>query len=1140
LVVGSVPELGEWQADKGLPCTTTAASFPVWASPAVEIGQSDVEFKVVVAKANADKARWEGGDNKKLTAPGGTIAGTRLVLCEFGKPSAQISEAAGIQDLPAALAAKPDGTAIDSKAAAPAGVEPRFQPPPLSSEPLGSVESACLKLRLSKGLDQPDAVVAVCGETASLGAWSPTSARAMQNVDGLWILPSVPAGVVPGKLFKYVVYTQGKEPRWESIENRRWPGTSAPVVVHIFDRHGAERPKRPPGQGKKLGAGAGSIDEFVAHIAEENRSRTSYRLKLELPKLLLEEDQLGSLSELACLQAYLTFVASGQIACKEDGGHHRPCAAAKAAQIVTEALWDLARNGDAERFIARRIFPSLPSFSDEFTTAVPMTRIRDIAHRNDIPKDMKLYIKHQLQNKLHRCADPGDLVKMDQLVERIDREGGYSEGFVKEMHIFQVELRDFFNAAGLDASARQLTSQEVALRPLVDKLLWDKGRGADAFEQLEALAALRREVAPRAEEEQSWLRLDVELDKYAFVLLSQVAGGLDAGGKGSPDWWTRLLRALVLALAQTELTGLSPEECAVIAHEVEAVAAEVPDRSKAPFAPQRLAASMDRVMRICFGLQMKLEEAYAGVPALGKALCIDAHAVSVFVEAELRASVLFQVSKLSQMALQQAKQLAGLPLWTAISAGAACGCCVSVAALSESWSRQLPAEGAVLFCEEASGDEEIPSPVQGVVVGRDLPVLSHLALRARQLGVVFACTAEAALFAELRARAKDGAPVKLLVDASGSTRVEQSSQEELHAAAAKRAGAASQVASKKAIAPPKLGALSLDGDKVLDAVEIADKPQIAGGKAASCGKLEKLAKAAGFVAPKGIGIPFGMMKKAVKGEKFDAALRGLKAALDASSADVEASARVVREAVEQCEVPQSVIEGIMAKLPQAERVAVRSSANSEDLENVSGAGLHDSVLGVDARDPGALKKAVLQVWGSMFTLRAVQSRHAAGMPLYDGIAMGVLVQPMASRAASAAYAFIAFSKDVVADDAGSVYIEICIGLGETLASANEPGTPYRLVVQKKPPHAVSVRSLASFSYGLHDAPGGPKHLRVDYSKERPSTDRAFLEKLGQDVAAVADRVEKDYGVPMDMEGIVLEDNGRREVHLVQARPIVEG
>jgi len=44
-------------------------------------------------------------------------------------------------------------------------------------------------------------------------------------------------------------------------------------------------------------------------------------------------------------QAYLTFVASGQISCKEDGSHHRPCAAANAAKAVTEALWEISHAG---------------------------------------------------------------------------------------------------------------------------------------------------------------------------------------------------------------------------------------------------------------------------------------------------------------------------------------------------------------------------------------------------------------------------------------------------------------------------------------------------------------------------------------------------------------------------------------------------------------------------------------------------------------------------------------------------------------------------------------------------------------------------------------------------------------------------
>ena len=39
----------------------------------------------------------------------------------------------------------------------------------------------------------------------------------------------------------------------------------------------------------------------------------------------------------------------------------------------------------------------LPSFTEAFTASVPLTRIRDIAHRNDIPGDLKQEIKHTIQ-----------------------------------------------------------------------------------------------------------------------------------------------------------------------------------------------------------------------------------------------------------------------------------------------------------------------------------------------------------------------------------------------------------------------------------------------------------------------------------------------------------------------------------------------------------------------------------------------------------------------------------------------------------------------------------------------------------------------------------------------------------------------
>lgn len=61
---------------------------------------------------------------------------------------------------------------------------------------------------------------------------------------------------------------------------------------------------------------------------------------------------------------------------------------------------------------------------------------------------------------------------------------------------------------------------------------------------------------------------------------------------------------------------------------------------------------------------------------------------------------------------------------------------------------------------------------------------------------------------------------------------------------------------------------------------------------------------------------------------------------------------------------------------------------------------------------------------------------------------------------------------------------------------------------------------------------------MDYSKERLSTDRDYLLQIARDVAKVAIGIEKGYGAAMDMEGVVLERGSGREIHLVQARPIV--
>ena len=80
-----------------------------------------------------------------------------------------------------------------------------------------------------------------------------------------------------------------------------------------------------------------------------------------------------------------------------------------------------------------------------------MTRIRDIAHRNDIPQDLKKEIKHTLQNKIHRNAGPEDLIAVDAMLKRLTVDahyGQYNHDFVHEFCLFAAELKKFFNATG--------------------------------------------------------------------------------------------------------------------------------------------------------------------------------------------------------------------------------------------------------------------------------------------------------------------------------------------------------------------------------------------------------------------------------------------------------------------------------------------------------------------------------------------------------------------------------------------------------------------------------------------------------------------------------------------------------------------
>jgi hypothetical protein len=153
---------------------------------------------------------------------------------------------------------------------------------------------------------------------------------------------------------------------------------------------------------------------FAEEVARVCHERGSWRRRLEWVRDVLTDRGADDPAMLGYLGVFLKLVATGNIASKEDGGHFRPSHQAEIGLDIERIL--LSSTPREARSLVRGILRYLPSHDLPFRRAEPLTRIRDIAHRNDIPHALKDEIKHSLQNKLHRSAGPEDLEKSEELL----------------------------------------------------------------------------------------------------------------------------------------------------------------------------------------------------------------------------------------------------------------------------------------------------------------------------------------------------------------------------------------------------------------------------------------------------------------------------------------------------------------------------------------------------------------------------------------------------------------------------------------------------------------------------------------------------------------------------------------------------
>ncbi|XP_038701840.1 phosphoglucan, water dikinase, chloroplastic isoform X2 [Tripterygium wilfordii] len=935
------------------------------------------------------------------------------------------------------------------------------------------------------------------------------------------------------------------------------------------------------------------LEGLALQLVEGDKNSRNWWRKLEVVRELLvgspqSEDRLEALIYSAI---YLKWINTGQIPCFEDGGHHRPNRHAEISRLIFRELERISSSKDTspqEILVIRKIHPCLPSFKAEFTASVPLTRIRDIAHRNDLPHDLKQEIKHTIQNKLHRNAGPEDLVATEAMLARITKTPGeYGEAFIEQFKIFHHELKDFFNAGSL---AEQLQSikeslDEQGLSVLALFLECKKSLDAsvkttDILEIMKTTCSLNalREMIVRGLESglrndasdsaiamrQKWRLCEIGLEDYLFVLLSRFLNGLEAIGgpqslaehveSNNVSSWNDPLGALVVGVYQLGLSGWKPEECNAIKNEILAwkekglFQAEGSESGKVVWA-LRLKATLDRARRLTEEYSEELLQIFPQrVQVLGNALGIPENSVRTYAEAEIRAGVIFQVSKLCTLLLKAVRSTIGSQGWDVLVPGTAVGTLIQVDRIVPG---SLPSsvEGPiVLVVNKADGDEEVTAAgghIVGVILLQELPHLSHLGVRTRQEKVVFVTCEDNDRVADVQRLS--GKCVRLEASSTGVNIIPSASEyvEGIFSTKDLSDSSSSVEAPKphNPSWPPSNAPSNLDVSAGI--VLLADADVLtSGAKAAACGRLASLATVsdkvysdqgvpASFRVPAGVVIPFGSMEQALERSKsmdiFTSFLKKIETA-GLEGGELDKLCSQLQELISSLLLPNDIIDSIARKFPDNARLIVRSSANVEDLAGMSAAGLYESIPNVSPSNPEIFAKSVSQVWASLYTRRAVLSRRAAAVPQKDA-AMAVLVQEMLSPDLS----FVLHTLSPTDHDNNSVEAEIAPGLGETLASGTR-GTPWRLSSGKFD-GLVRTLAFANFSEELLVSGSGPAdgevmRLTVDYSKKPLTVDPIFRRQLGQRLCAVGFFLERKFGCPQDIEGCVV----GKDIFIVQTRP----
>jgi len=532
-------------------------------------------------------------------------------------------------------------------------------------------------------------------------------------------------------------------------------------------------------------------------------------------------------------------------------------------------------------------------------------------------------------------------------------------------------------------------------------------------------------------------------------------------------------------------------------------------------------AVVDRLRRALSNLSEAVSQRIQpAAESLGRAFGVEEWNIQLFAEETIRGGSAFAVSLVLTPIEATLRSAAKLSAWQVISPSHVYGVVEVVPDLHVVQEKvyEMP---TVLVSEQVAGEEEVPEGVVGVVTPSAPDVLSHVAVRARNMKVFLATCYERSPIDQLATL--QGKAISLQSTASGEVTYHEVHMDRLMA---NGSGSTSSSNGNFGVleVPDWCGEYTLVMDEFASGKVGAKSKNLAGLR----GKLPEWVNL-----PPSVTLPFGSFETALDHPDNKTVKRDLELLLK--------------------KVSDTPLETLAACRSTAMRVSIPSELQSALATNMKKAGL---------QWPGNRERwdeaftALKKVWASKYNDRAYFSMKKVGLKI-DSLRMAVLVQ----RVVPAKYAFVIHTRNPSTGDDREIYAEIVCGLGETLVG-NYPGRPLAFVAKKDDLSDIIIESYPSKSVGLfcpeslifrsdsngEDLDGyagaglydsvtmdSTIESQVDYSTDPLLADEKFMHDLCYRIASVGKAIEDALGTAQDIEGAV-EDNG--EITVVQTRPQV--